>query len=533
VLETETQTQSIIAPEGKEGRKLPILIVDDEFDQRERLRRICTKLVGIDSGYIHEASTVSEAEALCEAHDFHVILLDKMVGSENGIAAIPDLLNIRPNAKILVVTGSEEIDDVVRAMKMGAEGFVAKRHPREFVSEQIEKALSSARYKRNEERLKSGEDVFLNESIETKSPVMKRVLEAARMVAESNRPLLLLGESGVGKTTIARFVHRYRSQLLKNTIREFVEVNLTSFPSTLVESELFGHERGSFTGALDQKIGHLEKAHNGTLFFDEIGDISGEIQSKILKVVEEKKFYRVGGRREIHSNFKLICATNRDLEKMVEEKKFRDDLYYRISVFPLHIPALRERREDIPGLLKKILPSVCREEKRFVQFEDLPTDFVDALVNNPPKQNIRGLEIALSQLLTLSKPDRSGRLMLDRWTSITELRAMLGVGRVKGTIPATAITLDELMKRPFALIDNNFPGLTPVLDTIENKLVLEASGKADKAKEIPEILKVSRTCVHGKMKKAKEWLATQSSGAKIHSSDDTNKTGMSQKGVGA
>lgn len=519
MLETEFSTQSKPAPNGvKEGRKLPVLIVDDEFDQRERLKRICLQAVGIDSAYIYQASSVPEAEALCTAQDFHVILLDKQVGNADGISAIPSLLSIRPLSKILVVTGSEEIPDVVRAMKKGADSFIAKSYPREFIAAQIEKAINSARYSRNEERLKAGENVFEAEKVETKSPIMKRVLEAARMVAESNRPLLLLGESGVGKTTIARYVHEYRSQLLKNTVREFVEVNLTSFQPALIESELFGHEKGAFTGALFQKMGHLEKAHNGTLFFDEIGDISGDIQAKILKVVEEKKFYRVGGRREIHSNFKLICATNRDLEKMVDEKKFRDDLYYRISVFPLQIPSLKDRREDIPGLIRKILPAVCREEKRFIQYEDLPADFVEALVNNPPKQNIRGLEIALSQLITLSPRERSGSLTLDRWTKIPELRALLGVGRVKGMVSASAITLDELLKRPFAVIDKEFPGLSQVVETIENKIVLEASEKSDKVTEIPDVLKVSRTTVHGKLKRAKEWQSTQSGRTQVKTS---------------
>jgi len=491
------------------GRKIPILIVDDEKDQRDRLRRICNQVIGISNETIFEATSLEGAISQCEANDCHVVLLDKAVGLANGISFIPDILSVRPMAKILIVTGSENIEDVVAAMKMGAEGYVVKKHSQDFIGQQIEKTLATARYRRKEERLRLGEDVFEKEKLEIKSPVMKRLLESVKMIAESNRPLLLLGESGVGKTTIAKLVHNYRSEVLKNTSRNFIGLNITAFSNNLVESELFGHEEGAFSGARRSRVGHIEMAHEGTLFLDEIGEIPLELQTKLLKVIEEKKFHRVGGSKEIRSDFKLICATNRDLEQKVKDKSFREDFYYRISVFPLTVPSLTERREDIPGLLKQLLPAAAQDAKRFIEFDDLPGDFIQALVENPPKQNIRGLEIALSQLLTLSKRNKDGSPILEAWTKIPELRALIGIAKPKGTNPAGAITLDELLRRPFGLITKDFPGLQPVVAAFENKIVLEASEKAEKVKDIPDILDISHTSMHQKVKRAKEWLANK------------------------
>jgi formate hydrogenlyase transcriptional activator len=235
------------------------------------------------------------------------------------------------------------------------------------------------------------------EDIIGESAALKRVLKQAETVAATDVSVLLLGETGTGKDVVARAIH----QLSSRSGRTFVKLNCAAIPTGLLESELFGHEKGAFTGAISQKIGRLELAHEGTFFLDEVGDLSLELQPKLLRALQEKEFERLGGTRTISVDARLIAATNRNLEKMVADREFRSDLYYRLRVFPIAIPALRERREDIPLLIRYFVTKHARQMGKPI--ESIPTDVMKALTKWHWPGNVRELENFIERAVILSK----------------------------------------------------------------------------------------------------------------------------------
>ena len=262
--------------------------------------------------------------------------------------------------------------------------------------------------KRNEEALRRSEEEkrYLEEELKLEhefgdiigeSARLKRVLKQVETVAATDVTVLLLGETGTGKDLVARAIH----QLSKRRERTLVKLNCAAIPTGLLESELFGHEKGAFTGAISQKIGRLELAHEGTLFLDEIGDLPLELQPKILRALQEKEFERLGGTRTIPVDIRLIAATNQDLAKMVTERQFRSDLYYRLKVFPIVLPALRERRQDIPLLVRHFVERYSRQMNKLI--ENIPPDVMQALVRWDWPGNIRELENFIERAVILSK----------------------------------------------------------------------------------------------------------------------------------
>ena len=229
------------------------------------------------------------------------------------------------------------------------------------------------------------------------SAALKRVLNQARTVAPTDATVLILGETGTGKDLIARAIHRMSSR--KNA--SFIKLNCAAIPTGLLESELFGHERGAFTGAVSQKIGRLELADKGTLFLDELGDLPLEVQPKLLRVLQDQEFDRVGGTRTIRVNIRLIAATNRDLSQSLASRQFRSDLYYRLSVFPIRMPELRERKQDIPLLVRYFMQDFARRMKKHI--ETIPTETMDALVNWTWPGNVRELENIIERSVILSE----------------------------------------------------------------------------------------------------------------------------------
>lgn len=268
----------------------------------------------------------------------------------------------------------------------------------------FENALAFDRIQELKEKLEK-EKVYLEEEIRTdnnfeeivgESPTLRRVLKQVETVAPTSSTVLIIGETGTGKELIARALH----QLSPSRDRTFVKLNCAAIPSGLLESELFGHEKGAFTGAIMQKIGRFELAHQGTLFLDEVGDIPLELQPKLLRVLQEQEFERLGSTKTVRVNVRLVAATNRELPKMVEEGEFRSDLFYRLNVFPVHLPPLRERKDDIPRLVRHMTQKFARRMGR--QIESIPTKIMEALIRYRWPGNVRELENVIERAVILS-----------------------------------------------------------------------------------------------------------------------------------
>ncbi len=484
-----------------------ILFVDDEPLMALRLENLCQSTPELSSCRFFRAMSLEEARTVLAQEPIQVMTLDKNLGEDmddgtkiNGIDAIPEFLGLKPDLQILMHTGSTDTDDAVSAMRNGAADYIRKSSDDSLIQMKLIKAVQRAKIalaRTRMERVESSCSIQTSSSLafRFKSESMQVVLRKLEAVSESNRPVLLLGESGAGKTTIAKAIHEYRKQYLKQEERDFYAINLTALAPTLMESELFGHERGAFTGATERRVGFVELANNGTLFIDEIGDIDLSMQAKLITVLDKGEFHRVGSKHRLKSNFKLVCATNKDLEQLVREGKFREDFLARISTFPIQVPSLRDRIEDIPDLVRSLIPQISKEARFAISFEEIPQDFIEALQSSPPRLNIRGLEIALHQLLTLARKDSKGVKRLDRWRSIPELRELT----VRRNISPQS-NVKTLLNARNEYISEDFPGLPETLAKLEEIIVLEAKQKYGSNRRAAEKLKISQSSLSMKVK---------------------------------
>src|SRR3982750_4694447 len=316
-----------------------ILVADDH----DALRR------GL-AGAGHEGQEASNGNAAIERlHDsyFDVVLSDLKMGGSDGMDVLRTTRALHPTTAVILMTAFGSVNTAVEAMKIGAFDYVQKPFEIEEMEVKIEKALEVKRVKTDLEYLRgTQQDLYDFDKIVGSSPALQRVLDIVKKVAKSNTTVLIRGETGTGKELIAGAIHH---NSLRNS-RNFVKVNCAALQENLLESELFGHEKGAFTGADKQRIGRFEQADGGTLFLDEIGDMRAKTEAKILRVLQEHEFERLGGTRTLKVDVRLIAATNRDLTTMVEAGTFREDLYYRLNVVTIEMPPLRERKEDIASL---------------------------------------------------------------------------------------------------------------------------------------------------------------------------------------
>jgi DNA-binding NtrC family response regulator len=480
-------------------RGFTIVIIDDEETCRMRLGEICTSIQ--KDLPIHKVafSSIEEALEFASNHPVHIILIDKYLetfnGSvQNGIQSIPEFLTLQPNVQILVVSGSREIDGVVQAINFGAFGYITKDSDDELVEAQIRKALQFSKLKIENSRLEARIKPT-SVKLAGNSKTMKHLMNHVDAVCETNRPVLLLGESGTGKTTLARYIHEKRQKYLRQE-GPFFDLNLSAMSQSLIEAELFGNEQGAFTGATKMKQGIIELANNGTLFLDEIGEISPDTQVKLLKVLEEGTFFRLGGTKQLKSRFKLICATNKNLEQMVANGQFREDLYWRISTFTIHVPNLESRSSDIPEIIKMVLPKCCNDNKVHITFEEIPKALIEYLIQNPPPGNIRGLEQCIHHLLVFSPKDKSGRPILSEWNKI------IGKQNRRSTNPKT-LTPNDFLNLPIDFTNSDFPGLYEYLDSITRKIILTSRKKFRNNAETARHLKISESNVSAKIQEIK------------------------------
>jgi DNA-binding NtrC family response regulator len=333
-------------------KKISILIVDDEESVRESLTLWFT-----EDGYrVDCAENAKQALSILESDVFDIILTDLKMPGMDGLDLLQRIKTLNKDSIIIVMTAFATVDTAVKALKEGAFDYVTKPFDPDDLSHLIRNATKLISLTQENETLKKRVDSL--DSIEDligKSEAIRKVLKEVESVAPTNSSVIITGESGTGKELVAKAIHA-------NSLRKFyplVSVHCGALTESLLESELFGHEKGAFTGALYNRKGRFEMADSGTIFLDEIATISQKMQIELLRVLETKKFMRVGGNKEISSDFRVICATNHDLKGLVEKGVFREDLYYRLNVMNIHVPPLRERIEDIPLLVDYFIKKYC------------------------------------------------------------------------------------------------------------------------------------------------------------------------------
>jgi len=369
-----------------------ILIVDDEKPTREGLRRSLE-----DEFDVYTAGNADEALNVLATEHIDLVLTDLRLGGEDGMALIEKILQ-RPRPPIcLLMTAYGSITTAVEAMKRGVYDFVTKPVNIDELGLKIARAIKGRQTEQENVQLQQQVDKrFGLENLIGESTAMHEIFDTIRQVAPSRATVLLVGESGTGKELIAHAVHNLSS---RNKTR-FIAFNCAAFAPQLIESELFGHERGAFTGAVERRIGRFEQAAGGTLFLDEIGEIDSNIQVKLLRALDPGVFERVGGRQSIRADVRLIAATNRDLASLVREGKFREDLYYRLNVVQIRVPPLRERKEDIPLLANTFLKEICERDGK--AFRPLSPEAMETLLRYDWPGNVRELKGAIDSGVTLA-----------------------------------------------------------------------------------------------------------------------------------
>jgi DNA-binding NtrC family response regulator len=370
-----------------------ILVVDDEAI----VRRSCTRALAGDDVQVDAVESGAQALERIEAESYDVVVLDIMMPGIDGMEVLQRVKESHPDVEVVMVTGLSQIDTAVRSMKLGAFDYIPKPFDPDELKLIVSRALERRRLLQENLHLKNAvSSKYRFENIVGASPRMQDVYRLIAQCAPTNTTVLITGESGTGKELIARAIH-YNS-LRKD--KPIVAVDCTSLSENLLESELFGHVRGAFTGAVATKRGLIEVAEGGSLFLDEIGNIPLSIQAKLLRVIQEREFKAVGDTRTKSANIRLICATNKDLKAMVAEGSFRDDLYYRINIFPIHLPPLRERRPDIPGLAFHFLKACATElGKAGAEISD---SAMAVLVQYDWPGNVRELENTIHRALILA-----------------------------------------------------------------------------------------------------------------------------------
>lgn len=331
-----------------------LLVAEDE----ERLRRLLEMLLSNKGYHLTMAADGAEAWAAFQSGHFDLVITDLRMPQMDGMELLKRIKAASPQTPIVVITAFGTIESAVDAMRAGALDYITKPFEEAKLTFAIDRALSIGRILDENQNLRQEIRDRLNlDHMVAESAPMKQLLDVTRQVAASNATVLVHGESGTGKELITRAIH----DASPRSHAPFIAINCAAIPDNLLESELFGHEKGSFTGATERKVGKFEMADGGSLFLDEIGEMNIAVQAKVLRAIEQQEFQRVGGNKTIRTDSRFICATNKDLRQTVRDGKFREDLFFRINVFPIHIPPLRERRDDILPLARFFLVKFCGE----------------------------------------------------------------------------------------------------------------------------------------------------------------------------
>ena len=454
-----------------------ILVADDHDALRDGMVLTLTRLG-------HEVQGVrggAEALAAYRKRPTDVVVTDLRMVPVDGIEVVRRLRDADPEATVVVVSAHGTIASAVDAMREGAIDFIEKPFSPEVLRARVEKAIEIARERRRARTARAHVEALEQDLGQRRDPhgllgssePMRRVLEQIRKVAPTDATVLVLGESGTGKELVARALHEGSSRRGK----PFVSVSCAAIPEGLLESELFGHEKGSFTGAVRRKLGRFELAHEGTLFLDEVGELPPSVQVKLLRVLQERRFERVGGEETVEVDVRLVSATNRDLAAMAKQGRFREDLYYRLDVVSVRLPALRERPGDVEELARHFLARSAPRLRRAVR--DFSPEALELLRRHPWPGNVRELENVVEQALVFGE----GELVTP-----AELPETLRRAPRQAALPVPIPTGDR--------------SLTDVLEDLERQLILAAYAKANGVKaETARLLGIKPSALYYKLEK--------------------------------
>ncbi len=388
---------------------LKILVVDDELEYT-----MAMEIILESEGYdVMCASSGEMALEQMQTQTFDVIITDLIMGGMDGLELLAEVKASSPDTEVIIITGYGTVQNAVEAMKQGAYTYFVKSHDPEALKKEVEKLRMLCSVKKMRVQTQS-RDTLGSFLLETKSPKFKRSLKLAHMAACSNSNILITGESGVGKEVFAKYIHACS----KRHSEPFIAINCNAFSDTLLESELFGHEKGAFTGASAERVGRFEAAHKGTLLIDELGEMSYSTQVKLLRTLESKKIERIGGNQSISVDFRLLCATNKDMKSAIESGLFREDLFFRVSTIIIDIPPLRSRREDLPALIEFFFTQSSRELDR--EIAGIDDDVMDALMNYDYPGNVRELKNMIERLVVLSEDGQVKKKYLFNDSSVVE-----------------------------------------------------------------------------------------------------------------
>jgi DNA-binding NtrC family response regulator len=450
-----------------------ILVVDDDSAVRDVLQEALTQ----EEYSVSTAQDgVSAIQAVKESV-VHIVITDFQLPDIDGLEIIDRLAKLDAKIIPIMMTGFGTIETAVRAMKSGAFDFITKPFDLEAVAVVVRKAAEFLRLRQENHILrKAVRDQYRLEQLVGVSEPIRQVMEFVLKVADSDSTVMIQGESGTGKELVARMLHF--NSLRKD--RPLVPVNCGAIPETLLESELFGHEKGAFTGATHSRMGRFELANGGTIFLDEIGEMSLPLQVKLLRVLQEREFERVGGNRTIHVDVRIIAATNQDLDTLVEEKRFRKDLFYRLNVIPIVIPPLRERRSDIPLLIDHFLARF--NQSKHTEITGLDPDALHMLTEYDWPGNIRELENMMERLVVLKK------------------HGTLSVEDLPEKICRKSSSIE--LKEQFIRFSEDGINLSREVEQYEKHLIMEALRKANGVtSRAAQLLQLNRTTLVEKLKR--------------------------------
>jgi len=400
-----------------------VLVVDDEVGIRESIKRILGRQ-GFD---VITASNGEDAFKIIRKEDIDLLITDIRMAGMDGVDLLKVCKSVSPTTEVIMITGYASVDTAVETMKLGAYDYITKPFKKAELLKAVNKAIEKQTLSLDNIQLKKRlEELDKGMLVGVSSPKMREVIDLVQQVAPSQATVLILGESGTGKEVIANLIHR----MSPRGSRPMVKVNCAALPETLIEAELFGYEKGAFTGAVSSREGRFEAADMSTIFLDEVGEIPPEVQVKLLRILQEGKLERLGSNKTVTVDTRIIAATNKDLETMVKQGGFREDLYWRLNVISIHLPPLRERKEDIPALVQYFLTRFARKNNKDIK--GIETKAMDALLGYEWPGNVRELEnviercVVLDRDLVIATDDLPSELVKDETRKIDHVTIKLG-----------------------------------------------------------------------------------------------------------